>query len=178
VLSYSGPTFGEFFKRHKIDIHGLKYQTYGTSKAKKMRAFWEQEPDGLVGKVLSEMLDEYEADCTLNNRQAETPILEKSRVIVARLSGILQLPTDTTRAEETELARTSLGAGVMSNGWSDECKARQAEAIPRWKPWARSSGPKSEAGNATVGAQRLEAWPAEGRVPGQSAISPRILRAL
>lgn len=88
VLDYSDPTFGEFFNRHKINIHSPKYQTYGTSKAKKMRAFWEQEPDALVGKVMKEMLDAYEADCDLNNRDAETSILEKVRGIVARLSGV------------------------------------------------------------------------------------------
>jgi len=89
VLDYSDATFGEFFNRHKINIHGSKYQIYGTSKAKKMRAFLEGEPDNLVGKVLSEMIDSYEADCELNNRQADLPILEKSRGIVARLSGKL-----------------------------------------------------------------------------------------
>lgn len=87
VLDYSDPTFGEFFKRHRVDIHGPKYQTYGTSKAKKMRAFWEQEPDTLVGAVLGEMLQAYEADCTLNGRNIEAPILEKAQNIVARLSG-------------------------------------------------------------------------------------------
>lgn len=87
VLDYSGPAFGEFFKRHRVDIHGPKYQTYGTSKAKKMRAFWEQEPDTLVGAVLGEMLQAYEADCTLNGRNIEAPILEKAQNIVARLSG-------------------------------------------------------------------------------------------
>ncbi|MEQ8285697.1 hypothetical protein [Thalassospira sp.] len=87
VLDYSDATFGEFFNRHKIDIHGSKYQTYGTSKAKKMRTFWEREPDALVGNVLSEMLDSYEADCDLNNREADASVLEKSRGIVARLSG-------------------------------------------------------------------------------------------
>jgi len=87
VLDYSDPTFGEFFNRHKIDIHNSKYQTYGTSKAKKMRAFWEREPDALVGRVLSEMLDSYEADCDLNNREADAAILKKSRDIVARLAG-------------------------------------------------------------------------------------------
>jgi len=54
VLDYSDATYGEFFGRHKIDIHGGKYQTYGTSKAKKMRAFWEQEkasPKTAGGKV-------------------------------------------------------------------------------------------------------------------------------
>lgn len=88
VLDYSDATFGEFFNRHRINIHDQKYQTYGTSKAKKMRAFWEKEPDILVGKVLGEMLDAYEADCSLNNRDAEVSVLEKSRGIVARLSGV------------------------------------------------------------------------------------------
>lgn len=100
VLSYSDPTFGEFFRRYKIDIHAPKYQTYGTSKAKKMRAFWEQEPDALVGKVLSEMLDGYEADCTLNNRQVEIPILEKSRAVVGRLSGIATPPKPTQTVDD------------------------------------------------------------------------------
>jgi len=87
VLDFSDPTFGEFFRRHNVDIHGRTYQTYGTSKAKKMRAFWEQAPDALVGKVLSEMLDSYEADCELNSREIDAPILEKSRAIANRLSG-------------------------------------------------------------------------------------------
>ena len=79
VLDYSNATFGEFFKRHKVDINGQKYLTYGTSKAKKMRAFWEQEPDALVGKVLEELLEAYEADCSLNNRDTDSGILDKSR---------------------------------------------------------------------------------------------------
>lgn len=87
VLDYSDATYGEFFGRHNIDIHGRKYQTYGTSKAKKMRAFWEQEPDALVGQVLSEMLDSYEADCELNGKEIDAPVLEKARAIVGRLTG-------------------------------------------------------------------------------------------
>lgn len=87
VLDYSDPTFAGFFNRYKVDIHGSKYQIYGTSKAKKMRAFWEYEPDVLVSRVLTEMLDSYEADCDLNNRKMDASILEKSRSIVARLSG-------------------------------------------------------------------------------------------
>ena len=42
VLDYSDATYGEFFGRHGVDIHGDRFQTYGTSKAKKMRAFWER----------------------------------------------------------------------------------------------------------------------------------------
>ncbi|WP_374765254.1 hypothetical protein [Yunchengibacter salinarum] len=96
VLDYSDATFGEFFKRHKIDIHGRKYQTYGTSKAKKMRAFWEQEPDALVGQVLSEMLDSYEADCDLNGREVDAGVLEKCRSVVSRMSGKASAATSET----------------------------------------------------------------------------------
>jgi len=77
VLHYSNATFGEFFNHHRINIHDQKYQSYGTSKARKIRAFWEQKPDVLVVKVLGEMLDAYEAYCSLNNRDIETSILEK-----------------------------------------------------------------------------------------------------
>jgi len=87
VLDYSDATYGEFFSRHKIDIHGSRYQIYGTSKAKKMRAFWELEPDNVVAPVLDEMLASYEVDCELNGREAEKGILDKSKAIVARLGG-------------------------------------------------------------------------------------------
>lgn len=87
VLDYSDVTYGEFLGRHGVDIHGDKYQTYGTSKAKKMRAFWEQEPDALVGQVLDEMLASYEADCDLNGQTVDAPVLEKARNTVSRLHG-------------------------------------------------------------------------------------------
>ncbi len=101
VLDYSDATFGEFFKRHKIDIHGRQYQTYGTSKAKKMRAFWEQEPDSVVAPVLSEMLDSYEADCDLNGREVDAGVLEKCRSVVSRLSG--KAPAETSETVESFL---------------------------------------------------------------------------
>lgn len=87
VLDYTDPTFGEFFNRHKVDIHSQAYQTYGTSKAKKLRAFWEREPDNTVANVLSELLQAYEADCDLNNKVVDATLLEKSRAIVSRLAG-------------------------------------------------------------------------------------------
>ena len=62
VLDFTDAAFGEFFERHSVDLHGRKYQTFGTSgtsKAKKLRAFWASEPDRRVGTVLSEMLDLY-----------------------------------------------------------------------------------------------------------------------
>ncbi len=87
VFDFSDATFGEFFRRHNVDIHGRKYQTSGTSKAKKLRAFWESEPDRLVGAALSEMLDSYEADCELNGKDIDGVLLERARGIVGRMTG-------------------------------------------------------------------------------------------
>ena len=48
VLNYSDVTFGSLFARHNVDIHSPQYRKYGTSKANKLRAFWELEVDALV----------------------------------------------------------------------------------------------------------------------------------
>ena len=93
ILDFTDATFGAFFKRHGVEIHGNKYRTYGTSKAKKMRAFWEQEADGLVARVLSEMLDNYEAQCQLGER--ETDLISSARVgkLLPGLAGDPSNPT-------------------------------------------------------------------------------------
>jgi hypothetical protein len=56
VLNFSDKTFGEFFKDFDIDIHSEKYCNNGTSKAKKLRSFWEQEDDFLVAQVFEQLL--------------------------------------------------------------------------------------------------------------------------
>jgi hypothetical protein len=100
VLDYSDNSFGTFFTRQSIDIHGPKYQKYGTSKAKKLRAFWDSENDAVVSKVLSAMIDEYEVDCDLNKKHIDSELLVKVRGIVARLSGKSQSATPTQTADD------------------------------------------------------------------------------
>ena len=87
VLDFTDATFGAFFNRHGINIHCSQYQTYGTSKAKKIRGFWEREPDRLVGRVLSELLDYYEAQCESGALDRDPVSLGKSRETAARLCG-------------------------------------------------------------------------------------------
>ncbi|CAN5738932.1 hypothetical protein BH11PSE12_BH11PSE12_04030 [soil metagenome] len=36
------------------------------------------------------------------------------------------------------------------NGWTTERRKRQAELIRQWAPWAKSTGPRSQAGKAAV----------------------------
>ena len=93
VLDFTDATYGQFFRRHNVDIHGRKYQIYGTSKANKLRAFWESEPDRPVGTMLSEMLDSYEADCELNGKYLDKTVLKKARGIVGRMIGQRVAPT-------------------------------------------------------------------------------------
>ena len=87
VLDFSDASLGQFFNSYNVDIHGALYQTYGTSKANKMRAFWDIEPDELVGRVLSEMLDICDVLDYSAGRERASVLFEKSREIVARLSG-------------------------------------------------------------------------------------------
>ncbi len=37
-----------------------------------------------------------------------------------------------------------------TNAWSAERRARQSEMIQQWKPWTKSTGPRTEAGKAKV----------------------------
>ena len=104
VLHFSNPTFGEFFGQHHIDIHSPKYGDFGPSpsKANKLRAFWEQEPDQLVGAVLSDMLESYAIECDLNGKELDLDekLLEKVRAIIKRLNGQAAIPRSATTENE------------------------------------------------------------------------------
>jgi hypothetical protein len=38
----------------------------------------------------------------------------------------------------------------MANGWTAKRRARQAQAIWRWRPWEHSTGPRTPEGKARV----------------------------
>ena len=38
----------------------------------------------------------------------------------------------------------------MANGWTPERRARQAKLIQKWRPWEKSTGPRTQAGKAAV----------------------------
>lgn len=86
VSNFSDRTFQEFFEAETgIDIHSDRYKTEGASKAKKLRSFWKQESDYLVGKVLTALLDYHLASPrSLSDRQKD--LLNQARNAAARLS--------------------------------------------------------------------------------------------
>ncbi len=44
----------------------------------------------------------------------------------------------------------------MSNGWTEERRRKQAEAIKQWQPWAKSTGPKTKTGKERASLNALK----------------------
>ena len=65
-----------------------------------------------------------------------------------------------------------------SSAWTPERKARQAEAIRRWQPWNKSTGPKTEDGKArsSQNAFKYSSRSAVRAIGRHSQIAQRILR--
>jgi hypothetical protein len=58
VLDFSNRTFQEYISENcGIDIYDTKYAYGSGSKANRLRALWNKEPNHIVGKMLSNLLD-------------------------------------------------------------------------------------------------------------------------
>lgn len=58
----------------------------------------------------------------------------------------------------------------MANGWTPERRERQAKLIQRWRPWEKSTGPRTAEGKAIVS---RNAWKG-----GRRAMISRLRRTL
>lgn len=78
VLTFSNQSFQKFiFNLTKIDIYQSKYQIYGNSKAKRLKAFWQFESNNDVGKVIKELLECWKTIKLINNH----PIEENEKIL-------------------------------------------------------------------------------------------------
>lgn len=82
VLDFTSPSFERYFNDYGIEIFGTKYEIHGTSKANRLRAFWDMELDELVGRVLLGLL---ESSVFLDR---DAPEFRKSHEIAAKLAGM------------------------------------------------------------------------------------------
>lgn len=88
VLDFTNNTFAAFFRDTVAqDIYSSKYDFNGDSKAKRLRAFWELEPDIVVGKVLSEMIEVWKYLNPQNNSVTIDERYDKCQAIAGRLLG-------------------------------------------------------------------------------------------
>ena len=98
VLDFNDRTFSEFFREHDIDIDAQKYMFNGTSKMKRLRAFWEIEEDPLVGAVLGALVK-----CTEAIGKIDPGDKEKAESVICRLLGKTVVPKSEFQSEDTFL---------------------------------------------------------------------------
>lgn len=88
VLDFTNNTFAEFFRDTvNIDIYADKYSFNGDSKAKRLRAFWEVEPDSVVGIVLSELLEVWKYENLKSGNTTNDAQYKEGKKIADRLLG-------------------------------------------------------------------------------------------
>lgn len=94
VIHFSNVTFQQFiFNLFKIDIYNPKYELLGTSKAKRLLAFWQLEGNLTVGKVINELLDVWETQKLISGKAIddnEKRLFEDSKKTARRLLGLKQ----------------------------------------------------------------------------------------
>lgn len=88
VLDLTNDKFAELFRDTlKINIYDEKYITYGDSKAKRLRAFWNQESDIPVGNALGALLEQWKYEQTVNNKPTTSDRFAECLKISKRLKG-------------------------------------------------------------------------------------------
>ncbi len=91
VSNFSDSTIARFFSdTGDVEIHAAKYQSAGTSKARKVREFWRIEPDYLVGKSIAALIEHVEENGGLSEEKMK--LLQPCKDIATRLlSGTVSL---------------------------------------------------------------------------------------
>ena len=107
VLDFTNATFDEFFQDYNVDIYNERFRIYGESKAKRMRAFWQLEPDEVVADVLSGMLDLYEANEEQDDRTPNERLMQRCREAIAELRNDIGY-ADSSTSNSSEAAVSAL----------------------------------------------------------------------
>ncbi len=108
VLGHSNRTFAEYFTDTlDIDIFSDKYAQGSGSKANRLRAFWDTEPDHIVAVGLSGLLELLDLEFT-----PDPVLMEKARSAVARLQGAATV--DDLQALSPNAANTTFEALARS----------------------------------------------------------------
>ncbi len=90
VLDFSDRTFREFIlEKTGIYIDDLKYKKNGTSKANRLRTFWEIEPNHIVSVLLGELILHV---IDKGEKPEEKELIEKCQRIVQRLAESAPVP--------------------------------------------------------------------------------------
>ena len=136
VCDFSNRTFAEFVvDATGIDIRHQKYEANGTSKANRLRTFWQLEDNRVVAKLLDEMFNYDETGWVQPNSASpadKEALLAKGREIIERLKGGSTIEDiDALDSEGADPIATALARAIQE---SVE-KGRPEEALDRLHTW-------------------------------------------
>ena len=174
VLDFSNFTFQEFILENlSIDIYNEKYNYRSGSKANRLRGFWAEEPNHIVGELLGKLL-EYWSTKILINRKAIPPedetLFSECQKVVKRLKGdfVNKKNEESQRQEEFSLIRSALLHEFDGFAGSEKAEDRRQRGflledllnrifllyeIPTQKSFKRNEG-----GEQIDGAFKLDGW--------------------
>ena len=111
VLNFSDRTFGDFFDEYRVEIDAERYRARGTSKANRMRTYWELDANHVVGRVIGGLID-YATDKRCFG-DSNPLLIEDCRKIAQRLLSdqpVAELATVKAKAEAADQARKEASA--------------------------------------------------------------------
>ena len=124
VLDFSNRTFKEFILDSvKIDIYDKKYDYHSGSKANRLRAFWDKEPNYNVGKLILDILEYTRTQNLLQEIEISTSkneLLNQCKKIAKRLSSDTPIENAETFNTETDdkdfnLLAKSIRESILKN---------------------------------------------------------------
>ncbi|RFS25617.1 TIR domain-containing protein [Aeromonas dhakensis] len=85
VLHHSNRTFADFFKQFDIDIYNDRYCDIGDSKAKRLRSFFNQHDDEIIGKVILALIEDNDTERDVNTHSKNNELRQSCIDIASRL---------------------------------------------------------------------------------------------
>jgi hypothetical protein len=120
VLNFSDPTFSRFFKELNVDIDDARYRKNGTSKAKRLRSFFQAAEKATVARALEALWEYREA---VRKRGAKPEKLSNARshltTVIERLQGKTTTqkhatPPSAAKVQIDETALATLRADLLA----------------------------------------------------------------
>jgi predicted nucleotide-binding protein len=85
VLHHSNRTFADFFEQFDIDIYNDRYCDIGDSKAKRLRSFFNQHDDDIIGKVILALIEDNDTKRDVNTHSENNELRQSCIDIASRL---------------------------------------------------------------------------------------------
>jgi hypothetical protein len=133
VCDFSNRTFQEFVADAVgLDLYQERYENRGSSKANRLRAFWEVEDNHTVARLLSELVEYCEEGWGNLSHEADPKLVSRARSIVERLAGTTVVEDlDALGPQGAEQAADALARQIQESIQA----GRPEEALDRLHTW-------------------------------------------